>query len=149
MPAFGILRAHFNGRHQVFAVELVDETRFADAGGADEGDGVARFDERGQFFHTATSERAGGEHQRIARRSRGFGKLGFKVIAQINLVQHDHRPRAAVAAHDQHTFESRGVESRVGGGDEKNGFDVRGENLRGGGATLVLRVICVERGRMA
>ena len=54
VPAFGVLRAHFHGRHQVFAVEPVDEARFADAGSADEGDGVAGLDVRSQFFHAAT-----------------------------------------------------------------------------------------------
>ena len=40
-------------------------------------------------------ERANGQHQRIARRARGLGELGFEVVAQINLVENDHRPRAA------------------------------------------------------
>ena len=90
------------------------------------------------FFMPRPGERANGQHQRIARHLSGFGKLGLEVVAQINLVENDHRTRAAFATHDQHAFQSRGVERRVGGGDEKNGFDVRGEDLRGGVAAAGL-----------
>ena len=132
MPAFGVLRAHFHGRLQVFAIKLVDEARFANTGSADEGDGVALLDLRRKFFDAAPGERTDGQHQRIACRARGLGELGFKVVAQINFVEDDHRARAAFAAHDEHALHSRGVKGRVGGGHKKNGFDVRGEDLHGG-----------------
>ena len=79
MPAFGILLARLDdGRHQVFTIELVDDARLAHAGSADEGNGVAGLDERGQFLHASLRERAHGEHQRITGHARGFRQLGFR-----------------------------------------------------------------------
>ena len=132
VAAFGVLLAHFHGRHQVFAVKPVDEARFANARSADEHDGVAGFDEGRQFLHAATGERADRQHQHIARHARGLRQLGVKVLAQINFVEDDHWTRAAFVRHDQHSFQSRGVERRIGGGDEKNRFNIGGEDLLGG-----------------
>ena len=45
MPAFGVIRAHFHGGLDVFAIEPVDQARLADARGADEHGGVAGLDQ--------------------------------------------------------------------------------------------------------
>ena len=104
---------------------------------------ITGFDERRQFFHPAPGERAGRERQCVARHARRLGELGVEVSAQINLVENDDRTRAAFVCHDQHSFQARGVKCRVGSGHEKNRFNIRRENLRGG---VAARHLAGDRG---
>src|ERR1017187_7632652 len=62
MPAFGVIRAHFHGGLDVFAIEAVDEARLADPPGADEHGGVAGPDQLAQLLHASSGERTGREH---------------------------------------------------------------------------------------
>ena len=125
-------RARRGGREQLPAGEVVHERRFSDTRRAEQGDRPAHAEVGLERFEP--SSRDGADRvDRYAHDDRlDLQELRLGVVREVELVDDDHRARAAVPGRREVTLEPARVEVEAEGGDDENGVDVCRDHLGDG-----------------
>ena len=129
VAALAVFFADLGGHLHLVAHDAVGDGGFADAGGAEQGDGAAFFEPAGKFAEAGASLGADRDDGGVAGDGGDLGGDLVGVVEQVGFVEEDDGLGAALAGDGEEALDAAEVEIGVERGDEEDGVEVGGDGL--------------------